>query len=128
MVLCVDDQTHGFSDDATVLFSAVQGMTELNTMGPVKIKVRSESDFLLVPLLKCLHLQHKGHISSDALQQDFTAGDVVHPVFITSVSGRYAFSIGDTSAFSEYERGGVVTEVKQPLVLKFVSLSILFIH
>uniref|UniRef100_A0A8C3AT17 Ubiquitin-like modifier activating enzyme 7 n=1 Tax=Cyclopterus lumpus TaxID=8103 RepID=A0A8C3AT17_CYCLU len=38
--------------------------------------------------------------------------------------GKYSFSIGDTSAFSQYERGGVVTEVKQPCVLTFVSIHI----
>lgn len=39
------------------------------------------------------------------------------------VQGSYSFSIGDTSAFSEYERGGVVTEVKQPCTLHFKPLS-----
>uniref|UniRef100_A0A8C4IID3 E1 ubiquitin-activating enzyme n=1 Tax=Dicentrarchus labrax TaxID=13489 RepID=A0A8C4IID3_DICLA len=33
--------------------------------------------------------------------------------------GEYSFSIGDTSAFSEYKRGGIVTEVKQPLSFTF---------
>lgn len=47
--------------------------------------------------------------------------------YVTSVTGPYSFSIGDTSAFSEYERGGVVTEVKQPSMLKFVSINILLI-
>ncbi|XP_034388072.1 ubiquitin-like modifier-activating enzyme 1 [Cyclopterus lumpus] len=37
--------------------------------------------------------------------------------------GKYSFSIGDTSAFSQYERGGVVTEVKQPCVLTFKTLN-----
>lgn len=32
------------------------------------------------------------------------------------------FSIGDTSNFSDYINGGVVTEVKQPKVVNFVSL------
>lgn len=44
---------------------------------------------------------------------------------VTSITGPYSFSIGDTSAFSEYERGGVVTEVKQPFVVKFVSVDML---
>uniref|UniRef100_A0A8C6LLE5 E1 ubiquitin-activating enzyme n=1 Tax=Nothobranchius furzeri TaxID=105023 RepID=A0A8C6LLE5_NOTFU len=77
VVLCTDDQKHGLSDGSKVIFSEVQGMTELNTMGPVEIKV----------------------------------------------CGQYSFSICDTSAFSDYERGGVVTEVKQPLKLQFKPLS-----
>ncbi|XP_054883482.1 ubiquitin-like modifier-activating enzyme 1 [Poeciliopsis prolifica] len=39
------------------------------------------------------------------------------------VCGPYSFSICDTSSFSDYERGGVVTEVKQPLTLNFKPLS-----
>uniref|UniRef100_A0A3Q1KHQ7 E1 ubiquitin-activating enzyme n=1 Tax=Anabas testudineus TaxID=64144 RepID=A0A3Q1KHQ7_ANATE len=77
VVFCVDEQKHGFSDGTKVVFSEVQGMTELNSVGPVEIKAH----------------------------------------------GPYSFSIGDTSAFSEYERGGVVTEVKQPFVVKFKPLS-----
>ncbi|XP_029286993.1 ubiquitin-like modifier-activating enzyme 1 [Cottoperca gobio] len=77
VVLCTDDQKHAFSDGSKVFFSDVQGMTELNSIGPVEIKV----------------------------------------------CGSYSFSIGDTSAFAKYERGGLVTEVKQPCMLTFKPLS-----
>ncbi|XP_076597924.1 ubiquitin-like modifier-activating enzyme 1 [Chaetodon auriga] len=76
VVLCTDDRRHEFSDGCKVSFSEVRGMTELNSMGPVEIKVR----------------------------------------------GPYSFSIGDTSAFSEYERGGIVTEVKQLFKMNFKPL------
>lgn len=39
------------------------------------------------------------------------------------VLGPYTFSIGDTSMYSEYLRGGIVTEVKIPKVLHFLPLS-----
>ncbi|XP_071350333.1 ubiquitin-like modifier-activating enzyme 1 [Trachinotus anak] len=77
VVVCTDEQKHGFSDGMKVSFSEVKGMTELNSIGPVEITVRSP----------------------------------------------YFFSIGDTSAFSNYEHGGVVTEVKQPCKLSFKPLS-----
>nr|XP_046239442.1 ubiquitin-like modifier-activating enzyme 1 isoform X2 [Scatophagus argus] len=77
VVLCTDDQRHGFSDGCKVSFSEIQGMTELNGISPVEVKVR----------------------------------------------GPYSFSIGDTSAFSDYERGGIVTEVKEPFKIKFKPLS-----
>lgn len=38
------------------------------------------------------------------------------------VLGPYTFSIGDTSALSEYQRGGIVTQVKVPKTISFVSL------
>ncbi|XP_075966586.1 ubiquitin-like modifier-activating enzyme 1 isoform X2 [Anarhichas minor] len=77
VVRCTDDRQHSFSDGFKVVFSEVQGMTELNSIGPVEI----------------------------------------------GGCGKYSFRIGDTSAFSQYERGGVVTEVKQPFNLQFKSLG-----
>lgn len=77
VVVCSDDQKHGFHDGSKVIFSEVQGMTELNALGPVEIKER----------------------------------------------GSYSFSIGDTSTFSKYERGGIATEVKQPCTIHFKALS-----
>lgn len=40
MVLCMDDRRHSFSNGDRVSFSEVQGMTELNSMESVEIKVR----------------------------------------------------------------------------------------
>lgn len=38
------------------------------------------------------------------------------------VLGPYTFSIGDTSKYNEYIRGGIVTQVKMPKVVSFKSL------
>lgn len=46
-----------------------------------------------------------------------------HEARKVKVLGPYTFSIGDTSSFAEYERGGVVTQVKQPVVRKYKSLK-----
>ena len=35
--------------------------------------------------------------------------------------GPYTFSIGDTSSYSEYIRGGIATQVKMPKTISFVS-------
>lgn len=35
--------------------------------------------------------------------------------------GPYTFSIGDTRNYSDYQREGIVTQVKMPTTLKFVS-------
>ncbi|XP_050457756.1 ubiquitin-like modifier-activating enzyme 1 [Cataglyphis hispanica] len=40
------------------------------------------------------------------------------------VLGPYTFSIGDTSRFSEYVRGGIVTQVKMPKTLSFAPLEV----
>jgi len=44
--------------------------------------------------------------------------------FPVKVLGPYTFSIGDTTGFSQYERGGVVLQVKQPKVVSFKPLPI----
>lgn len=77
MVTCTYNQKQRFEHGFKVSFSDVQGMTELNSMSPVEIKVLSP----------------------------------------------YSFSIVDTSGFCEYKRGGIVTEVKQPCMMKFKPLD-----
>jgi ubiquitin-activating enzyme E1 len=37
------------------------------------------------------------------------------------VLGPYSFSIGDTSAFTDYKNGGLFTQVKMPKYIDFVS-------
>lgn len=39
------------------------------------------------------------------------------------VLGPYTFSIGDTSQLSDYKRGGVATQVKQPVTHRFLPLA-----
>uniref|UniRef100_A0A8C2ES38 E1 ubiquitin-activating enzyme n=1 Tax=Cyprinus carpio TaxID=7962 RepID=A0A8C2ES38_CYPCA len=78
IVTCTDEESHEFTDGMFVNFSEIQGMTELNSYGPIEIKVR----------------------------------------------GSYSFSICDTSNFSEYVKGGVVTEVKQSEILSFKPLNV----
>lgn len=42
--------------------------------------------------------------------------------FPVTRKGKYAFTIGDTSGFSPYEKGGIAVQVKQPKDLAFKSL------
>ncbi|KAM4643666.1 LOW QUALITY PROTEIN: ubiquitin-like modifier-activating enzyme 1 [Amazona ochrocephala] len=44
------------------------------------------------------------------------------PVEIPGVLGPYTFSIGDTSDFGDYVRGGIVTQVKMPKHIRFKRL------
>ncbi|KAL5580681.1 hypothetical protein UlMin_013123 [Ulmus minor] len=79
LVSCVDDERLGFQDGDLVIFSEVQGMTELNDGKPRKI------------------------ISSRT--HSFTLEE-------------------DTRDFGIYKRGGIVTQVKEPKVLKFKPLRV----
>jgi len=53
-VTCTDEESHEFTDGMFVTFSEVQGMTELNSCGPIEIKVRGKC---YVKYGKCLDLR-----------------------------------------------------------------------
>uniref|UniRef100_A0A5B6ZPN1 E1 ubiquitin-activating enzyme n=1 Tax=Davidia involucrata TaxID=16924 RepID=A0A5B6ZPN1_DAVIN len=77
LVACVDDERLEFQDGDLVVFSEVEGMTELNDGKPRKIKNARP----------------------------------------------YSFTIeGDTTNYAAYQKGGIVTQVKQPKVLNFKPL------
>ncbi|KAL0434772.1 UNVERIFIED_CONTAM: Ubiquitin-activating enzyme E1 2 [Sesamum radiatum] len=78
LVACVDDERLEFQDGDLVVFSEIQGMTELNDGKPRKIK--------------------------NARPYSFTLDE-------------------DTTKFGTYERGGIVTQVKEPKILNFKPLK-----
>ncbi|XP_022652731.1 ubiquitin-like modifier-activating enzyme 1 isoform X2 [Varroa destructor] len=71
----------------------------------------------------------------DETRHDFEDGDYVRfsevqgmtelngREFKIKVLGAFTFSIGDSSAFSDYTRGGIVTQVKKPVILEFKSMK-----
>uniref|UniRef100_A0A5B6ZMS4 E1 ubiquitin-activating enzyme n=1 Tax=Davidia involucrata TaxID=16924 RepID=A0A5B6ZMS4_DAVIN len=77
LVACVDDERLEFQDGDLVVFSEVEGMTELNDGKPRKIK--------------------------NARPYSFTFEE-------------------DTTNYAAYQKGGIVTQVKQPKVLNFKPL------
>ncbi|CAM9875266.1 ubiquitin-like modifier-activating enzyme 1 isoform X1 [Lampetra fluviatilis] len=77
VVTCLDETRHGFESGDHVIFTEIQGMTELNNCKPREIKVL----------------------------------------------GPYTFSIGDTSGFSDYKRGGIAAQVKMPKKISFKTFS-----
>ena len=44
-------------------------------------------------------------------------------MFLLSITGPYTFSIGNTSNFSKYERGGIAAQVKMPKTINFKPFS-----
>ncbi|RWV88412.1 hypothetical protein BHE74_00039323, partial [Ensete ventricosum] len=77
LVSCVDDERLEFQDGDLVVFSEVQGMTELNDGKPRKIKTARPNSFILDE---------------------------------------------DTTQFGAYKKGGIVTQIKEPKVLRFRTL------
>lgn len=75
-------------------------------------------------IVTCLDEQRHSYESGDYVSfsevQGMTELNQCEPRKI-KVIGPYTFSIGDTSGFSEYARGGIVTQVKMPKIVKFKS-------
>ncbi|RMX55708.1 hypothetical protein pdam_00019099 [Pocillopora damicornis] len=75
-------------------------------------------------VVTCLDEQRHGYESDDYVTfsevQGMTELNQCEPRKI-KVLGPYTFSIGDTSGLSDYVRGGIVTQVKMPKVVKFKS-------
>ncbi|KAG6536430.1 ubiquitin-activating enzyme E1 2-like [Zingiber officinale] len=78
MVTCVEDERLEFQDGDLIVFSEVEGMTELNDGKPRKIK--------------------------SARPYSFTLEE-------------------DTTNFGAYKKGGIVTQLKEPKILKFKPLK-----
>lgn len=47
-----------------------------------------------------------------------------HTPMKIKVLGPYTFSIGDTTGFSEYIRGGIAKQIKMPSTIRFESLEV----
>lgn len=79
-------------------------MTELNGCQPVEIKVLGKMFLFYL-------------FSSASLFLNLLVGLIFCFLFL----GPYTFSICDTTGFSDYVRGGIVSQVKMPKKISFVS-------
>lgn len=102
VVTCLDEARHGFESGDHVTFTEVQGMTELNGCQPVEIKVLGRGHLFL----------RKTQFSESCLHVNPTC---------RLCPGPYTFSICDTAGFTDYVRGGIVSQVKMPKKISFVS-------
>lgn len=100
-----DNHTHLFCDGDLVTFSGVEGMTELNGQDPIPVRVLGELPWLPWPKVREL-------LGSLAV--------TVTSVSLLSLDG-FRLEIGDTSSFSPYRCGGLVSQVRLPEVHSYVS-------
>lgn len=106
VVTCLDEARHGFESGDFVTFTEIQGMTELNGCQPVEIKVLGKI---------CFSFNYK---TCFGLSITF-----INCYPLISFLGPYTFSICDTAGFTDYVRGGIVSQVKMPKKITFVSGS-----
>ncbi|XP_072747633.1 ubiquitin-like modifier-activating enzyme 1 [Anoplolepis gracilipes] len=119
--------------DTRGLFSQVfcdfgDAFTVVDTNGepPVSAMVASisrESEGVVTCLDDTRHGMEDGDYVTFSEVQGMTELNGCDPIKI-KVLGPYTFSIGETSRFSEYVRGGIVTQVKMPKTLSFAPLEV----
>lgn len=118
--------------DTRGLFSQVfcdfgDAFTVVDTNGepPVSAMVASiskDTEGVVTCLDDTRHGMEHGDYVTFSEVQGMTELNGCKPIKI-KVLGPYTFSIGDTSKYSEYARGGIVTQVKMPKTLRFLSLK-----
>jgi len=76
-------------------------------------------------LVACLDEARHGLESGDYVTFSEVSGmtEINGKEFEVDVTGPYTFKIGDTSQFSPYTRGGVITQVKKPKIVHFKPLA-----
>eukprot|EP00088_Acartia_fossae_P034488 TRINITY_DN353_c0_g1_i1.p1 TRINITY_DN353_c0_g1~~TRINITY_DN353_c0_g1_i1.p1 ORF type:complete len:1113 (+),score=407.62 TRINITY_DN353_c0_g1_i1:244-3582(+) len=107
-----------------------------NDFGPSFTVVDVDGNQPLSAMVASVSKEEKGVVTClDENRHGFETGDFVKfsevkgmtevndKEFEVKVTGPYTFSIGDTSAFSDYVSGGVATQVKKPKVISFKSLE-----
>lgn len=103
-----DSHGHLFCDGDLVTFSGVEGMTELNSQEPVPVRVLGEPP--------------RGSQLPQPRFGELTGSLVVTVMSIPLLSpDAFRLEIGDTSSFSPYRRGGLVSQLRLPQVHSYVS-------
>ena len=101
--------------------------TVVDTTGEVPItamiaSITSETSAVVTTLDEARHGLEDGDVVTFAEVHGMK--EINGKEFPVKVLGPYTFSIGDTTGLSQYERGGVVTQVKQPKIVSFKPLPL----
>lgn len=85
------------------------------------VSVEKDGEGLVTTLDETRHGLEDGDYVTFSEVQGMTELNDIEPRRVT-VKGPYTFTIGDTSSFGDYQRGGIFKQVKQPKTLHFQSL------
>ncbi|XP_017780893.1 PREDICTED: ubiquitin-like modifier-activating enzyme 1 isoform X2 [Nicrophorus vespilloides] len=102
-------------------FSVVDINGESNVSAMIA-DISSDKDAIVTCIDDTRHGMEDGDHVTFSEVQGMTELNNCKPIKI-KVLGPYTFSIGDTTEFTKYERGGIATQVKMPKVLQFKSLT-----
>jgi len=93
-----------------------------NPVTAMVASITSEATAVVTTLDEARHGLEDGDVVTFSEVQGMTG--INGKEFSVKVLGPYTFSIGDTSSLGQYERGGVVLQVKQPKVVSFKPLPL----
>ena len=85
------------------------------------VSVAKDNEGLVTTLDETRHGLEDGDYVTFSEVEGMTELNDIEPRRVT-VKGPYTFTIGDTSSFGDYKRGGLFKQVKQPRTLHFASL------
>ncbi|KAM0725118.1 Ubiquitin-like modifier-activating enzyme 1 [Formica fusca] len=118
--------TRGLFSQVFCDFGDTFTVVDMNGEPPVSAMVASisrDSEGVVTCLDDTRHGMEDGDYVTFSEVQGMIELNGCEPIKI-KVLGPYTFSIGDTSRFSEYVRGGIVTQVKMPKTLSFAPLDV----
>lgn len=85
------------------------------------VSIDKDGEGLVTTLDETRHGLEDGDYVTFSEVEGMTELNDIEPRRVT-VKGPYTFTIGDTSSFGDYKRGGLFKQVKQPVKLQFASL------
>ncbi|XP_045773330.1 ubiquitin-like modifier-activating enzyme 1 [Maniola jurtina] len=124
-VALVIADTRGLFSQVFCDFGAEFKVLDVNGENPVSAMVADishEYEAVVTCLDDTRHGLQDGDYVTFSEVQGMTELNGCEPLKI-KVLGPFTFSIGDTTNFSKYQRGGIVTQVKMPKILNFKPLN-----
>jgi len=137
--LKVNEWCRAASPSVNMIVADVRGLYAqvFNDFGPKFTVVDTTGEAPITAMIASITSENSAVVTTlDEARHGLEDGDVVtfaevHGMkeingkeFPVKVLGPYTFSIGDTTGLSQYERGGVITQVKQPKIVSFKPLPL----
>ena len=116
-----ESESEGEGDGAEGPKFTVVDTTEENPVTAMVASITKEENGVVTTFDEVRHGLEDGDVSFSEVKGMEEINTKEFPV---KVLGPYTFSIGNTTEFGQYERGGVVLQVKQPKVVSFKPVPI----
>ena len=124
-IVMIEADVRGLYDQIFTDFGSklnVVDTTGKNPLTAIVVSITSETTAVVTTLDATTHDLEDGDVVTFSEVQGMT--EINEKELSVKILGFYTFSIGDALSLGQYERGGVVLQVKQPKVVSFKPLSL----